>query len=104
MRETGRGGLEEYFVKRVAALGGHRRKVKFIGRKGAPDQLVKMPKWRKAKFVELKKPKGGVLAEIQKREHNRLRKHFGFEVLVAYTKEEVDQSLVGGSNATKNSQ
>lgn len=35
--------IEKYLVERVKALGGEVRKVKWIGRNGAPDRLVMLP-------------------------------------------------------------
>ena len=35
--------IEKYLVERVKALGGECRKVKWIGRKSAPDRLVMLP-------------------------------------------------------------
>jgi len=35
--------IEKHLVKRVEALGGEVRKVKWIGRRGAPDRLVMTP-------------------------------------------------------------
>lgn len=35
--------IEAYMVKRVKAMGGEVRKVKWIGRRGAPDRLVMLP-------------------------------------------------------------
>lgn len=93
MKEIGKTGLEAYLIRRIKEKGGHRRKLKFIGVNGAPDQLVKLKKWRRAKLVEVKKPNGGVLAMRQKREHEKLRKDFGFEVVVVYTKEDVEELL-----------
>ena len=93
MKEIGKTGLEAYLIKRIKEKGGFRRKLKFIGVNGAPDQLVKLKKWRRAKLVEVKKPKGGVLALRQKREHEKLRKEFGFDVVVVYTKEDVEELL-----------
>lgn len=36
--------IENYLVERVKALGGEVRKVKWIGRNGAPDRLVMLPR------------------------------------------------------------
>lgn len=68
--------IERYLVKRVKELGGEVRKVKWIGRRGAPDRLV-MLSWAQGCigdtiFVELKAP--GVKPEpYQLREHARMR-------------------------------
>lgn len=40
MRES---DIEKHLVNRVVALGGEVRKVKWIGRRGAPDRLVMLP-------------------------------------------------------------
>lgn len=40
MRES---EIEKYLVERVKALGGEVRKVRWIGRNGAPDRLVMLP-------------------------------------------------------------
>jgi len=65
--------LENYLKKRVKELGGQTRKIKWIGRKGAPDELVWIPKWVWPKMAEMKAP-GEPLEEHQKREHRRLKK------------------------------
>lgn len=36
-------GIEAYLVKRVKELGGEIRKVKWVGRDGAPDRVVMLP-------------------------------------------------------------
>lgn len=82
--------VEAYLVRLVKALGGDVRKVKWIGRVGAPDRLVL---FRAAHFlVELKRPKGGILEAHQVREHARLRKA-GFNVYVLETQEDIDVVL-----------
>lgn len=74
MRES---QLEAYLVERVKALGGEVRKVKWIGRRGAPDRLVMLPYehviFNTAIWVELKSP-GEKPKPHQAREHERLRK------------------------------
>jgi len=63
--------IEDYLVKRVAAMGGEVRKVRWIGRRGAPDRLVMFPNL--TVWVELKRP--GAEAEAhQLREHDRMRR------------------------------
>lgn len=87
--------IEKYLVERVKALGGEVRKVKWIGRNGAPDRLVMLPEvhypawsgevraggicwgyaWTKpaaAIWVELKAP-GKKPEPHQLREHRRMR-------------------------------
>ena len=48
--------IEQYLVEQVEARGGQAHKIKFIGRRGAPDRLVIFPgvTW----VIELKRPKG----------------------------------------------
>jgi hypothetical protein len=84
--------IEKHLVARVKALGGEVRKVKWIGRRGAPDRLVLLPLNRPVgqhPLVELKRP--GLDAEdYQAREHERLRAA-GFVVLVLDTVEKIDE-------------
>lgn len=82
MRES---QIEKHLVKRVKELGGEVRKVKWVGRRGAPDRLVMLPptngstdqdawlaNWSKTIWVELKAT--GVEPEAhQLREHKRMR-------------------------------
>lgn len=73
--------IEKHLVERVKALGGECRKVQWIGRRGAPDRLVMLPRGRASTgrvsacstiWVELKAP--GVKPEAyQLREHARMR-------------------------------
>lgn len=69
-------------------LGGIAVKLNPFGLVGIPDRLVLGP-GRLFAFVELKRPKGGVLSRKQARWHDRLR-DWGFEVAVLNTKEKVD--------------
>lgn len=101
MRES---AVEQHLVKRVTQTGGEVRKVKWIGRNGAPDRLVGWPDrhpcilegevlgWYRAHqhaLIELKRPKGPTKAH-QEREHERLRA-IGFDVRVLDTIEAVDE-------------
>lgn len=70
MRES---QIEKYLVSEVKKLFGEIRKVKWIGRRYAPDRLVWIPGWTFPKMPELKAP-GESLKEGQKREHKRLKK------------------------------
>lgn len=73
--------IEDYLVKRVNAMGGEVRKVKWIGRRGAPDRLVMLPArvtingigMNNSAWVELKAP-GEKAKPHQAREHERMRK------------------------------
>lgn len=62
--------VEDYLVRRVTAMGGEVRKIRFIGRRGAPDRLVMLP--GRTIWVELKAP-GKAAAPHQVREHQRMR-------------------------------
>lgn len=63
--------LEEYFCRRVKEAGAEHRKVKWPGRRNAPDRLVLFSAGLLA-WVELKAP--GKQPNIgQRREHSRLR-------------------------------
>jgi hypothetical protein len=68
MRES---DIEDHLVRRAKALGGEVRKVKWIGRRGAPDRVVFLPGSR-LYWVELKRP-GGQADAHQAREHARMR-------------------------------
>lgn len=67
MRES---EIESYLVHKVKQLGGEVRKVKWIGRRGAPDRIVMLP--GKTWWVELKAP-GQKPKPHQAREHERMR-------------------------------
>jgi hypothetical protein len=88
--------IEAYLVKRVEALGGECRKVKWIGRRGAPDRLVMLPWSREHRgnttvWVELKAT--GVTPEPhQMREHARMQA-MGQSVVVIDSIEGVDAWL-----------
>lgn len=74
MRES---DIEQHLVERVRSLGGEVRKVKWIGRNGAPDRLVMLPD--RTVWVELKAPGLAALfphtphERQQHREHVRMR-------------------------------
>ncbi len=61
--------VEAYLVKRVTDAGGEVRKLKWIGRAGAPDRAVFL---HGVTFVELKRP-GKTPTHAQQREMARLR-------------------------------
>lgn len=67
--------IENYLVQRVESLGGEVRKVKWIGRRHAPDRVVMLPN-RDGRpptvWVELKAP-GVKPRPGQLREHERMR-------------------------------
>lgn len=93
--------IEQHLVKRVKELGGEVRKVKWIGRRGAPDRLVMLPeRWanagvaldpRSCVWVELKAT--GIPPEThQLREHERMRR-MGQRVVVIDSIEGVEELL-----------
>ncbi len=96
MRES---EVEAYLVERVKALGGECRKVKWIGRLGAPDRLVMLPKTYQQLgqgdvstiWIEVKAP-GEKPRPSQVREHERMRS-MGQRVVVVDSFEAVDEVL-----------
>jgi len=96
--------IERYLCKKVKALGGEVRKVKWIGRRGAPDRLVMMPHrtiaeadlgtyygFSRMVWVELKAP-GKKAEPHQLREHKRMQA-MGQRVEVIDSFEGVDNLL-----------
>ena len=57
MRES---TIEQYLVEQVKALGGECRKLRWIGRNGAPDRIVMLN--GQVIFIELKAPGGRATA------------------------------------------
>lgn len=86
MRES---EIEDYLVKRVKELGGEVRKLKWIGRRGAPDRFVMV--FGINFFVELKAT-GEKLSKQQEKEIATMRR-LGVSVFVADTREQVDYLL-----------
>jgi hypothetical protein len=89
MRES---QIESYLVERTKAAGGECRKLKWIGRHGAPDRLVMLN--GKAIFIELKAP-GEKCRPHQIREHERMRR-MGQRVEVVDSFDGVDEVLEAG--------
>lgn len=83
MRES---AIEKYLVKQVKAHGGEVRKVRWIGRIGAPDRFVMLPMY--SFWAELKSTTGK-LSAAQVREFNLMR-DYGQLVFVIDSKEAVD--------------
>jgi hypothetical protein len=79
--------LEARLRKGVQARGG--RAMKLTKLPGFPDRLVLFPGGRVV-FVEMKRPKGGAIAEHQALAHEILR-GMGFEVKVLWTRKQVDE-------------
>jgi hypothetical protein len=78
--------VEAHFVKHAKLAGGVVRKLRYIGRIGAPDRLLVLG--GHVFFTELKRP-GGKAEGHQLREHDRLRAA-GADVRVLDTIEAVD--------------
>jgi hypothetical protein len=93
MRES---KIEGLLHDRINDLDGEYRRVKWLGRRSAPDDFIMLlpkrsPRWWATGFVgfvETKAPKRGARPD-QEREHNRMRA-FGVQVLVINTPELID--------------
>ena len=83
MRES---TIEKYLHDRVKDLGGDHRRVSWIGRNAATDDLILLP--GRHLLVECKRP-GKSATPAQAREHGRLRAA-GFEVHVVSTTADID--------------
>lgn len=79
--------MEKHLRERVQFLGGMCIKFKDPARRGAPDRLVLL--CGAVCFVELKRPRRGVVGDHQRRYHTALRA-LGQEVLLIRNKAEVD--------------
>lgn len=64
--------VEDYLDRRVREEGGETRKVVWLGRRGAPDRRVMLPRPGFPCWVELKKP-GEEPRKNQEREHRTMR-------------------------------
>lgn len=91
--------IERRLVERVKEMGGECRKIKWIGRNGAPDRIVMLPnRYATADYlhaqtiwVELKAP-GKKAEPHQAREHERMRK-MGQRVEVVDSFERIEEIL-----------
>lgn len=84
----------EAYLKRLVKklLKGLCEKLINIGDTGWPDRKVIVPPYGYEYWVELKKPKGGVLSPKQKIVHRRLRA-MGVKVYVLWTKQDVEDFI-----------
>lgn len=82
--------VEDHLTLRVNGLGGMAIKL-HPTISGLPDRLVLLPKAR-IYFVELKKPKGGIVSVVQAAIKKRLEM-LGFTVLILNTKEKIDEHI-----------
>lgn len=80
--------IEKHFCKRVEEVGGIAPKTTVLGRRGFFDRMAILP-GGKVWFVELKRPKGGIVSEHQKEWHDAVRSRGG-AVHLLYTKEQID--------------
>lgn len=80
--------IESYLHARVEALGGTHRRVKWLGRAGAPDDRIMLAVWPGCCWVECKRP-GQKPTAAQAREHERMRA-LGEKVYVVASIEDVD--------------
>lgn len=85
--------IEKYLVEQVKTQGGEVRKVRWIGRNGAPDRFVMLP-GQPGLWVELKAP-GERCRPHQIREHVRMQ-NMDQRVEVVDSLEGVDALLGGG--------
>ena len=83
--------IETFLKKRVEHLGGRCLKFPAVFEEGIPDRLVILPQGRIA-FVELKRPKGGKLSEMQRYQIKKLRE-LGCNVYIVHNYAEVDRML-----------
>ena len=88
MKEIRERDIEKYLKSRVEEAGGEIRKVRWIGRHGAPDRAVFL---NGVHFPELKAP-GKDLEAHQLREHKRMIKH-GAKMYTLNSIEKVDQFM-----------
>ena len=79
--------IENFLVTCVHHAGGETRKVRWIGRRGAPDRLVMLP--HRTVWVELKAP-GKKAKPYQAREHAVMRR-YGFDVVVIDSIEAIEE-------------
>ena len=82
--------VEEYLVKRVKSLGGIARKLTCPDAAGMPDRMVILN--GQICFVELKRPKGGRLSDMQKWRIQELKQQ-EMKTYVLKNKDEIDQLI-----------
>lgn len=83
--------IEKHLVDGVANAGGVALKLSVPGRRGYQDRVCFMPHGR-VFLVEVKRPKGGVLAELQKVRRAEMEA-LGHRVYVVKNRGEVDAAL-----------
>lgn len=83
--------IEGRLIKRVADLGGICEKVQTIGARGFFDRLVLLPSGRVI-FVEVKRPKGGIVGAHQAERIERYKK-LGATVAIILSEADIDRVL-----------
>lgn len=83
--------IENYLIERVDKAGGLVVKLVPDGQVGIPDRLIVLPGGRVA-FVELKRPKGGIVAHMQRWWAKRIAK-LGVRHYFAQTRRQVDEIM-----------
>lgn len=87
---TPAGKLQRYLKRRMKETGGQYRKLKWEGRRAAPDTLVW---WRNPNFAFIEVKVGDdALSVLQEREIKRLR-DAGFWVFVAKTEQDIEEII-----------
>jgi hypothetical protein len=89
---TKEASIEDYLKSRTEELGGVCIKLSPVGLRGVPDRLIVLPGPR-VLFVELKRPRGGVISVLQHWWRDRLVR-LGCEHHFAKTRAEID-ALIG---------
>lgn len=84
--------VEKYLVDTLEELGGTCLKFTVPGIRGYPDRLCKLPDGD-GFFVEVKRPVGGVLAELQKVRREELAGQ-GWRVYVVKNRGEIDEVVM----------
>ena len=83
--------IEQKLRKNVEDLGGKCLKWVCPGWSGVPDRIVLLPGGR-IYFVELKRPRGGVLSPMQKKWRDWLQR-LGFRYVLIWDRERLDRFL-----------
>jgi hypothetical protein len=94
---TREASVETYLRDRVRGAGGLCVKLNPAGYVGIPDRLVVLPGGR-VLFIEVKKPKGGVVGKLQYVWRDRLRE-MGMEHRFVLTRDDVDD-IIGQGDRT----